>query len=253
MSHFHKLILLFVSLSISFGAGAREFVDFGPAPEFLEVSVHALGGSSMITENYMGCFSEITEMNTSGGLTVGGGITAVFGIKDWLGIGTELNLLSQRYRADMAVSNDDATSISNIFLKNSTTVANIPIYMQFRFNVASGVRWTVDAGLYYSYGLHGRQKQSIYSSQVNSMGQLVNNRLTSKVHYYNSQSTFINTYHRSDIGFHLATGLQFSRKISVGARIDIGLKNVAHIKGNAGIVCPNIHNIGYSFTIGYRL
>ncbi len=253
MTHFCRVWLIIAAMVFPTLSSAREFIDFGPAPDFIDVEARVMGGGSVITENYMGCFPEITEMNTSAGLTAGAGLSAVFGIRDWLGIGTELNLLSQRYRADMAVSNEEATSVSNIFLRNNTLVANIPVYLQFRFNIVDGVRWTVDAGLFYSYGLHGRQNQSIYSSQVNSLGQLVNNHITDKVHYYNSVSTFINSYRRADIGIHLGTSLRFSKRLSVGARLDFGLKNVAHIVGNSGIICPNIHNFGYSFSIGYRL
>lgn len=254
MSRFFRLVLLMLgAVSLPCNINARGFVDFGPAPEFIEVSVHAMGGGSLITENYMGCFKEITEMNTSGGFTFGAGASAVFGVKNWLGIGTELNLLSQRYRTDMAVSNEDATTVSNIFLRNSTVVANIPVYLQFRFNIMPDVRWIVDAGLYYSYGLRGSQGQSIYMSQVNSLGQLVNKHLTDKVKYYNSPQTFINTFGRGDIGLHMGTSLKFKRRLSLGVRMDFGLKNTAHIEGNAGIVCPNVHNFGYTFAIGYTL
>ena len=90
-------------------------------------------------------------------------------------------------------------------------------------------------------------------SQVNSLGQLVNKRFTDKVKYYNSSETFINTFGRGDIGVHVATALKFGKHLSLGVKMDFGLKNVAHIEGNAGIVCPNVHNFGYTFTIGYTL
>lgn len=235
------------------GIVARDFVDFSRADHFLDIGVHGIGGAHVVTENYMGCFSEISEMNTSAGPAVGVGVSVVFGLHDWFGVGTQLNLIYRRFRSNMAVTNENITSVSNIFLRNHTTTVNIPVFVQFRFNAASNVRWKVDTGMYYSYGVAGRQKQSIYTSQVNSLGQLVNNRISNKVPFYNSSETFINSYHRGDIGLHLGTSLEFSRRFSVGGFVQMGLKNVACIPGNVGIKCPNIHNLTYCLTIGCNL
>lgn len=233
-------------------AAARGFVDYGPAPKFLDLEVHAIAGSSMITENYVGCFPEISQMNTSPGSQLGIGAAAVFGVRDWLGFGTEVNILRNHYRIDMAVTAEDVSSISNIFLRNSSTYLQIPVYMQFRFNIAPNVRWRVDAGLFYAYGTGGKQKQDIYNAQVNSLGQLVSTVLSTKHDYFGNGSTFINSFRRSDIGLHLATSIRFHR-LSVGGRLNVGFKNIAYIPDGRGIVTPNIHNLSYSFTLGYQL
>ncbi|MBO4943694.1 MAG: outer membrane beta-barrel protein [Muribaculaceae bacterium] len=253
---FRRLNILLASVILSaFAAGieARSFVDFSRADHFLDIDVHAIGGGHVVTENYLGCFSEISEMNTSAGPSIGMGVSVVFGLHDWFGVGTQLNLMFSRFRSNMAVTNETITSVSNIFLRNQTTTFNIPVFVQFRFNAASNVRWKIDTGMYYSYGIDGRQKQSIYTSQVNSLGQLVNNRISDKVPFYNSSETFINSYHRADIGLHIGTSLEFSRRFSIGGIVQFGLKNVACIPGNVGIKCPNIHNLTYCLTIGYNL
>lgn len=53
----HKIITGLLALLLSaLGASAQSFVDYGPAPRFLDLEVKAIAGRAMITENYLGCF-----------------------------------------------------------------------------------------------------------------------------------------------------------------------------------------------------
>lgn len=228
----------------------KKFVDHGPAPRFIEPQIHIWYGGSLVTENYMSCFNEISQMNSNPGSNIGVGGVAVFGISDFVGLGTELNISLSKYRTDFAVSNNTVTSVSNIFLRNRAWYINIPVYVQFRFNIDSKVRWNLDAGMYYSYGFSGSQSQSIYSAQINDLSQLVSVKINSKPNYFNNSDTFINSYRRGDIGLHLATALTFSGKFSVGARMNLGFKNISYIMNNAWIVNPNIHNFNFAVVVG---
>lgn len=232
-------------------AMAQSIVNYGPAPRLIDVTANVLFGGSTITENYMNCFPEIREMNTSPGTSLGIGLSGVLGLRDWLGVGTEFNLMINNYRTDLAVSNDEATSMSNVFLRNHVYYVTIPFYAQFRFNVAQYIRWTIDGGLYYSYGIGGSQKQSIYHSQINSLGQLVPTNITVEPHYFNDSGTFIHSNHRGDVGVHLATALRFRYGVSFGAVIQLGLKNIAYSPNGSSTVNPNVHNVSYRIKVGY--
>lgn len=238
------------SVSLTSEGGKKKFVDHGDAPRFIEPQIHVWYGGSMVTENYVSCFSEISQMNSNPGSNIGLGGVVVFGISDFIGLGTELNVSLSKYRTDFAVSNNTVTSVSNIFLRNRAWYINFPVYVQFRFNVDSRVRWNIDAGMYYSYGFSGSQSQSIYGAQINDLGQLVSVKINSKPRYFNNSETFINSYRRGDIGLHLATALTFSGKYSVGARLNLGFKNISYIMNNAWIVNPNIHNFNFAFVVG---
>lgn len=235
---------------VNSGVSKKKFVDHGPAPKFIEPQIHVWYGGSMVTENYVSCFSEISQMNSNPGSNIGLGGVAVFGISDFIGLGTELNVTLSKYRTDFAVSNNTVTSVSNIFLRNRAWYINVPVYVQFRFNVDSRVRWNIDAGMYYSYGFSGSQSQSIYSAQINDLGQLISVKINSKPSYFNNSDTFINSYRRGDIGLHVATALTFSGKYSVGARLNFGFKNISYIMNNAWIVNPNIHNFNFAVVLG---
>lgn len=225
-----------------------QFVDYGAPSQFVETDVHILGGTTGIIQNYGSAFSEITEMNSSSGAGYGVGAGAVFGLRGWLGLGTELNFVVGHNKLNMAVGNN-ITSVSNIFIRNRYVYTNIPVYMSFRFNILTGLRWNIDAGLYYSYGIAGSQKQTIYNSSVNELGQIVPRVETSRPGYFNDSNTFINSFRRSDIGLHLATSLLFGRHVTLGVRSQIGFKNISF---NDGIRNPRIHNISLLAMVGYK-
>lgn len=232
-----------------YGAVERPFLDRSAPRRFLELEAHVLGGANYITQNYQSLFSEIADLNVNIGTTYGVGVGAQFAILDFIAIGTELNLLVNNYSVDMVATGEGMSSVSSIFLNNSYTTVNIPVYSSVRFNLARGVKWNVDLGLYYTYGLGGSQKQSIYDSRVNSLGQLVMTDEQNKVDYYDDYRCFINTTCRPDLGLHLATGLTFGRHFTIELRSQIGLKNEAKTEGFRR---PKVHNINLLCVAGYR-
>lgn len=242
-----SILIAAAAIVLPQGASAQ-FMDHGAPSKFVETDVHLLGGTTGFIQNYGSTFGEITEMNSSAGAGYGAGAGAVFGLRGWLGLGTEVNLLLGHNKLNMAVSND-ITSVSNIFIRNRYVYLNFPVYMSFRFNILPGLRWNIDAGMYYGYGLGGRQKQTIYNSSVNNLGQLVPRVVTTRPNYFNSDETFINSFRRSDIGLHLATSLLFGQHITVGVRSQIGFKNISF---NKGLRNPNIHNINLLAMVGYK-
>ncbi len=249
MKKVYTNIVLALLAAFSLNAVEKPFVDFGPAPAFFDIEVHGLVGGSSITQNYMSSFPEISELDQGTGWSYGIGAAGRFGLRDYLSLGTEVNLLVNTGSTDMVVNRGDALSVSNVFLKNRYYYLNFPIFMSFNFNLASTVRWNVDGGVYYSYGIGGNQKQTIYNAKINEIGQLVTTIHNEKCGYFNDSRAFINSSRRSDVGLHLATGLTFNDRISVGGRAQIGLKNVAN---TVGVVKPNVHNLGFMFLVGYH-
>lgn len=233
---------------ISFNATAEGLVSSGPTPRFVEIDVHAIAGGSGITQNYGGKFDAIRELNNSMGSQFGVGAGAVFGFNAFVGLGTELNLTFNRTKLNMMVESEANNSVSNIYLRNSYTYINIPIYVQFRFRLSANVRWNVDGGVYYGYGIFGKQKQTIYNANLNRLDQLVPQIVESKPKFFHSGATFINSFNRGDYGIHIATGLQFGRHITVGARFNFGLKNISY---STGLQNPNIHNYSIAAKVGY--
>lgn len=241
--------LLILLSMISFQSIGQNFVDTSRAKRFIEVDAHAMGGFSSVFQNYKRHFGQIQDLNVNVGESFGVGFRAVFGIREFLGFGTALDLTMNKYNIDMAVMGSDKASMSAVFIDNHTYTVNVPVFMSFRFNVDNSVKWIVDAGMYYAYGFAGTQKQRIYRAEVNAMEELVPQVVNLSTDYYHSPNTFINAYNRGDLGLHLATYVNFGPHLLVGARYQIGVKNSSR---SLGIVNPSIHNHYFQGVVGYR-
>lgn len=239
-------ILAFIPL-----ASDAQLINFGKPSRFIDIDAKVLLGGSYLTQNYKSCYSQIADVDNSMEFAWGLGVGAKLHITSFVGIGTELNYLMNKSRTDLTINGAGAHGVSNAFIKNSYQTFNIPIFVTFNFNIAPKVKWNVDGGMYLAYGVGGKRKASVYSAQVNPVSGLLEMIETeSKARFFNDEKAFINTYHRVDRGIHIATGLTFAEKFSIGIRAQFGLRNIARTDD---AIRPSSHNIGFFGTIGYRL
>jgi|GEM_PF-432027 hypothetical protein len=231
-------------------AAALDFFQRGPAPQFIETEVHALAGCATVINNYKSCFPQIENLRTNMSHALGIGARGVFGIRNYLGLGTELNVMNYAYTMDMAVVNENTHSMSAVYLDNNFWYINIPVFVSLRFNIAHSVRWSVDAGAYYAFGFAGNQHQVIYRGAVNALDELVLEKVDLKTDYFHSGTTFQNVFLRGDIGAYIGSSLNFGPHFSVGFRSQIGIKNTASSPN--GIEHPQIRNVSFTGTLGYR-
>lgn len=224
-------------------------VDRGRAARFIDIDVHVMAGGSYMTENYMSCYPEMSDLNTSMRPSFGVGVGARFNIRGFLGLGTELNFTRNGFNMDMAVIGSSGQSVSNVFQRNTYYKVDIPVYVTFLFNLSRTVRWNVDGGMYYAYGLSGKQKNTIYDTRSNDLGQLMMSVTPYDADFYKDSRAFINSYDRGDIGLHLATGLTFSGHLKVGVSARIGMSNLAN---STGLVKPESHTMDFMATLGWQ-
>lgn len=213
----------------------------------LDIDFHAMVGGSYVTENYMDCFPEISDINTNMGVAYGLGIGVKFNLSRKIGLGTGINIVRNRGTIDLAVGGQEAGSISNVFQRNTYYAFDFPVYISYSPRIAEGLRWNFDIGMYYSYGVKGTQKNTIYDAKTNELGQLMTTRTVLKTGFYND-TAFINGFRRGDIGLHLATGITVLEHLKLGIRGHFGLKNVAR---TAGIKDPSCHNLSFMAVAGW--
>lgn len=248
----HKILLpiLVILLGGSVAkASGPEMVDRGRAEKFLDIDVHLLAGGSYMTENYTTCYPDISDLNTSMRPAFGAGVGARFNIRNYIGLGTEINFTSNGFNMDMAVVGSGGQSVSNVFQRNTYYKVDFPVYVTFLFNLSDAVRWNVDGGVYYGYGIAGKQKSTIYDTRSNELGQLMMSVTQYNADFYKDHRAFINSYDRGDIGLHLATGLTFSGHLRVGIRAHIGMSNLAN---SIGLVRPDSHTMDFMATVGWQ-
>lgn len=239
--------LLFIGYQRTSASG--HFIDFGSAPRLIEVSAHAMGGISTISQNYDDVYPQIQNLNINAGNSFGIGVKAVLGIKNYLGFGTALNATLNYYNTDLAIIGNNNSSLNTVFVSNRNMTFNIPIFMSLRFNVSHSVRWDVDLGMYYSFGFAGRQRQQIYRAGINSMDELVPEMETVTTDYYHSPRTIFNVFNRGDIGLHVGTSLDFGPHLTIGLQSQYGLKNAAR---NNSLTDASVHNFSLLALVGYR-
>lgn len=226
-----------------------QLIDYGKPAKFLDIEAHLLLGGSYVTNNYMDCYKEISDLNSSMGTAWGIGAGVKFNLSSFIGLGTEFNYLRNSGKMDMAVTADGKPNVSNVFLKNTYRTIDIPIFISFNFNLASNIRWNVDGGFYLDFGTSGKQKATIYNAAVNELGQLTTSVTHQKTDYYDNDRAFLNSFRTFDSGLHLATWLTFIDRISIGVRGQFGFRNVAH---SNGLIKPSSHNIKLFATVGYH-
>lgn len=242
-------LILIAALTCGITAQSTQFIDYGKADKFIDIEAHLLFGGSYVTDNYTKCYKEITDLNSTMGFAYGAGVGVKFNFSKFIGLGTQFNYTFNRWKMDMAITQEGAPNVSNVFMRNNYRNVDIPIYMSFSFNLASRVRWEANGGFYLGFGSGGSQKSTIYNAKVNDLGQLLTTTQHSKAGYYNDNKAFINSYKRTDFGLYIGTGLIFYEKISVGVAAHIGLKNVAK---SSGIVKPSAHNFNVFGSVGYH-
>lgn len=238
-----------VALLCGTGVHAQSFIDHGPAKQFMTIDLHGMVGGVEVTQNFASTFPEITELDVSMSTALGVGAGAEMAFSDFLSLGVQGNFLINNYRVNMAVANDAGPSMTNCFVRNHFYTLNFPVYMSTHFNLGPIVRWNVDLGLYYSFGLGGHQKAALYNARVNELGQLVTSLTHLKSGYFNSRETLLTSSYRSDIGLHLATGFTFSQLIKFSIATQIGFKNVSHVYN--GVERPNMHNFNFLCSVGW--
>ncbi len=239
-----------MACSLSAKGDEPAFFQHGPAPQFLETEVHAIAGTATVISDYKKCFPQIENMRTNMGHVLGLGARGVFGLRDYLGFGTEINVIHSTYTMDMAVVSPGSQTMSAVYLDNDMWYLNIPVFVSFRFNVAHSVRWNVDAGAYYAFGFAGKQHQILYRGTVNALDELVMEKIDAKMDYFHSGSTFENVFLRGDIGVYLGSSLNFGPHLVVGCTAQIGVKNTA--SSPDGVEHPHVRNVSFAATLGYR-
>ena len=231
-------------------AESPAFIDYGKPASFIDIDAHLMFGGSYVTNNYSSCYKEISDINSTMGFAYGVGVGVKFNFSNFIGLGTQFNYVHNKNKMDMAVTQEGAPNVSNVFIRNSYRYVDIPVYMSFTFNLSPRVKWNADGGLYMAFGTGGKQKATIYNAKVNDLGQLMTTTQKFKANYFDDDKAFINSYEKFDMGLHLGTGLTFYDKISVNVNTRIGFRNVAK---SSGIVKPSAHNFNVYCSVGYRL
>jgi len=250
MRHRFTSIFTFIALIFSsIQAHSSDFFDTSAPKNIIEGEVFTAIGASWFTQNYKDNIPNLQALNMTPGTMIGLGARVQIAIHDFFAIGTtaSFNICNNSMTAIGISHQPDNTAGFNI--KNHYYYFNVPIYASFRFNIAKNVRWNIDTGFYYGYGVGGTSKSNIYITYQNELGQFITEQFYDKDSYFSEDAPLIHGTHRSDYGLHLATGFKFFDHYCINFVSQYGLKNVAEEKNTTDI---SVHNINLNVTLGYE-
>ncbi len=216
----------------------------------IEAEVHAVVGSTGITQNYLSQISGMVKADAHPGAGFGVGGRVSFVLRDYLALRTGVDIVWGGNRCPMTLLDNETQEVDNIYLSNSYTYARVPVVMSFRFNVVPHTRWFVDGGFYFATGLGGKQKADIYSTTVNGIGQLITEHHHESWKYFDNDEGLIHSTHSFDFGLHFGTGFVFREHYLLGVMMSYGLKDAARDLGSLNGV--SVHNIDWLCRLGYQ-
>lgn len=244
-------ILTVAALCLSSTAAAEElhpFMDTSRPSKPLDIGVHVGLGVSTQIQNYASAVPGCADFHLSSGLQSAFGATVEVPLRRYIAIGTGADFVINNNSWAMTVINSEPNTVSTLYCRNTYRAFEIPIYLSLRFNLGSRITWTNEGGMYFCFGTGGRTRITSYSAAVNQLGQQQVTRTRYDHPYYNADTPILNGFGRNDIGIHLATGLQYLRRWTLKAVMRYGFKDVAR---NYGVLDVNVHNLAFSFRLGY--
>jgi len=213
----------------------------------LEIEVHALGGVSVLTQNYANSIADADYVKSAPGASLGAGVRVDFPLNRFFALGTGLDMLWSHNTCTMTMASQ-AHASSTVYNSNSYLYARMPLVGSFRFSLSS-VQWEVNGGLYLATGVWGKQKSQIFTTTVNQLNQLVTDRYAYNSGYFREDDPLIAAHHTFDFGLTIGTGVIVTNRWTLGVSVSYGLKNSAK---NVGTLDTRNHNVWALASVGYR-
>lgn len=224
------------------------FVDTARPNKFVELGVHLGEGVCSVRQNFDREIPNTANMTLTPGNRFDVGLTAAMPIRKFLAIGTGLDFTASNYYWSINMLDRQSGSLEVINSRNHFYCIEIPIYLQFRFNLGNKVSWRNDIGAYLDLGVGGTQKLEDLRSYTNELGQSQVTETSYKQDYFKAEQPAVCGVNDTDWGFRLATGIVAYSHWSVTCVFNAGARNVAM---NTGVFNINMHNINLTFKVGY--
>lgn len=231
---------------------AQRFVDTSRPANWLRLGLNIGDGLQTIRQNFASEIPDVTSFTLTPGNRFTAGATALMDIRNFFGIGTgiEIAVNNYDYTLTMLNANADGTegSLSTIYTENHFYTLDIPVFLNFTFNLGSRVQWATEGGIYLSFGLGGNTDNSAYLSYANPLGQSQVSHVSYTTPYYSQDKGMINRIVRTDAGLHFATGFVYDKHWTLKCVFQCGARNLAR---NFGVLNTSVHNMSLTVKAGY--
>lgn len=228
-----KLITTLAAVCFAVSAWAADFVDTSHPSDIVKVGLRfGLTSSSAATSMPNDI---IWKRGFSTGAVVDLNVRNFFSIRPGL-------FFENRSYDTRQISFDDARKY--IYTRSGHTRRNalaVPVLASFHFNISRAVKWDVEAGPYFTFGLSsGKSKATVVSATAGDEKQYTH--VDGKQDYYGSDAS---QFKRFDCGLQFGTGVEVLNHYVFNINYQRGLRNVAN-GGNS------LRNKGWTFSVGYN-
>lgn len=204
--------------AISGSAQASDFFDTSKPKNIFDLGARVGFNISNQTHNPEGTKLNLDKWGTG----FDAGVICDINIKDYISIQPGFFFESRSHDYAYIYPNEPLDYIRYGHTRNYTFT--VPILVSLRLNPADNIRWSVDLGPYFQFGLGGSDKGE-------------ENNIAFKDSHYDFR-------HKFDIGLKIGTGIKFMQHYYIGVHYLSGFKHVWKDVANG-------HNKAWTFTIGY--
>lgn len=223
-------------------------VDTSRPDKIVYIGFHIGDGASSIRQNYASQIPGTSDFSLTPGNSNTFGASALLPIRNFFGIGTGIDFCINNHSWSLTTLNDNASTLNTVYSRSHFYTLETPAYLDFMFNVGSNVQWHNELGVFFSFGLDGKNRSRSYASYTNSLGQSQVTESEYVRNYFNDDNPVINSVKKNDWGLHVGTGIVAANHFSLKAVFHAGAANVAN---NTGVFNISTHNIGIVFKAGY--
>lgn len=247
-----RLLTLLVIAITGLTAVAQEahapFVDTSRPAKVIEGGLNIGVGTSSLAQNFERQIPGLSDFTFTPGVMVTFGADVKLPIRNYLAVGTGLNLNINNYFWTMTILHSQKGTLNNLSARHHFFNADIPIYVGLRFNISDNVLWENEIGWYFSRGLGGKTRTRSYTSSTNTLGQSQVTESFYKRDYYSDEGAIVNGINKADWGIHLGTGILIAKHLSVKGVMHAGVRNLAR---NFGVLDIRNHTLNVVFKAGY--
>lgn len=224
------------------------FIDTRRPDNFVELDIHAGVGAYSMLQNYGSAVPDCADFTLTPGALTQIGAGAVLPIRGFFAVGTGIDFNINNFYYSMTVLHPAAGTLNTLYTRNHFYSFDVPLFLSFRFNLGTKVRWDNELGSYLTFGVGGHTKTTAYTSSTNELGQ----SQVSEVHYdrdyYNDDDAIINGVAKLDWGLHLGTGIVVNRNFMLKCVMHLGAHDLAK---NFGVLSVHNHTLNLTFKAGW--
>lgn len=233
-------LLILLALIAFMPARAERFFDNGTPDRLLTFGVQ-VGATSSGMKADVPAYGDNATFSWKGGFTVGA--TVDLNVRNFFTIQPGFFYESHNYKYSLIEHNPLEQSLRTDLGNACAKTFSIPVLLSFRFNLTRNLRWNVDVGPYFQFGLGGNDEVTqiyVKSGSAEQEGAYVSN--TAKRDYYGDGDW----QHRSfDWGAKVGTGLCLFDHYTFNIHYQRGFRNVSANKA------WSMHSKSCLVTFGY--